>query len=57
MTTLETEVKERGLLIGIPAKPLPWFGTFLQQVREISQSEKVAITIQFVEGLEGEIEK
>ncbi len=48
------DIKEKGLLVGIPAKPLPWFGTFLQRVREISESEKVAITIQFVEGLEGE---
>ena len=47
-------IKEKGLLVGIPARPLPWFGTFLQQVKEISESEKVAITIQFVEGLEGE---
>ena len=48
------DIKEKGLLIGIPAKPLPWFATFLQRVKEISESEKVAITIQFVEGLEGE---
>jgi hypothetical protein len=40
--------------VGIPAKPLPWFATFLQRVREISESEKVTITVQFVEGLEGE---
>ena len=49
-----TNITEKGLLVGIPAKPLPWFGTFLQRVREISESEKVAITVQFVEGLEGE---
>lgn len=49
-----TEISEKGVLIGIPAKPLPWFGAFLQKVREISESEKVAITVQFVEGLEGE---
>jgi hypothetical protein len=42
------------LLVGIPAKPLPWFATFLQRVREISESENVAITVQFVEGLEAE---
>jgi len=47
-------ITEKGLLVGIPAKPLPWFPTFLQQVREISESEKVTITVQFVEGLEGE---
>jgi RHS repeat-associated protein len=51
-------ISTKGVFIGIPAKPLPWFGTFLQQVRELSESEKVAVTIQFVEGLEGEtIEK
>ena len=50
----ETEISEKGVLIGIPAKPLPWFGAFLQKVKEISESEKVAITVQFVEGLEGE---
>lgn len=48
------DIREKGLLVGIPAKPVPWFATFLQRVREISESEKVAITIQFVEGLEGE---
>jgi hypothetical protein len=48
------DIKEKGLLVGILAKPLPWFASFLQKVREISESEKVAITIQFVEGLEGE---
>lgn len=47
-------ITEKGLLVGIPAKPLPWFATFLQRVREISESEGVAITVQFVEGLEGE---
>jgi hypothetical protein len=47
-------ITEKGLLVGIPAKPLPWFATFLQKVREISESEKVTITVQFVEGLEGE---
>ena len=50
----KTDVNTKGLFIGIPAKPLPWFPTFLEQVRKISESEKVAITIQFVEGLEGE---
>jgi hypothetical protein len=54
LTIQRSAIKEKGLLIGIPAKPLPWFGTFLQQVQAISESEKVAITIQFVEGLEGE---
>ena len=58
LTISRSSIKAKGLLVGIPAKPLPWFGTFLQQVREISESENVAITIQFVEGLEGEtIEK
>jgi RHS repeat-associated protein len=47
-------ITEKGLLVGIPAKPLPWFATFLQKVKGISESEKVAITVQFVEGLEGE---
>jgi len=47
-------ISTKGVFIGIPAKPLPWFGTFLQQVRQLSESENVAVTIQFVEGLEGE---
>jgi hypothetical protein len=50
LTIDRADIKAKGVLIGIPAKPLPWFGTFLQQVREISESEKVAITVQFVEG-------
>ena len=49
-----TGISAKGVLIGIPAKPLPWFGTFLQQVRQLSESEGVAVTVQFVEGLEGE---
>jgi RHS repeat-associated protein len=49
-----TGISARGVLIGIPAKPLPWFGVFLQRLREMSESEKVAVTVQFVEGLEGE---
>jgi hypothetical protein len=54
----KSRIKAKGVLIGIPAKPLPWFGTFLQQVRQLSESEGVAVTVQFVEGLEGEtIEK
>jgi RHS repeat-associated protein len=48
------DIREKGLLVGIPAKPLPWFATFLERVRELSESENVSITIQFVEGLEGE---
>jgi hypothetical protein len=58
LTITRSSIKAKGLLVAIPAKPLPWFGTFLEQVKEISESEKVAITVQFVEGLEGEtIEK
>jgi RHS repeat-associated protein len=48
------DIQGKALLVGIPAKPLPWFGIFLQRVRQISESEGVAITVQFVEGLEGE---
>jgi RHS repeat-associated protein len=58
LTIDRADIKAKGVLIGIPAKPLPWFGTFLQQVRQLSESEGVAVTVQFVEGLEGEtIEK
>ena len=32
----------------------PWFGVFIQRVKEISESGKVTIMVQFVEGLEGE---
>jgi hypothetical protein len=54
LTIEVADIREKGLLVGIPAKPLPWFGVFLQQVQKISQSEGVTITVQFVEGLEGE---
>jgi RHS repeat-associated protein len=58
ITIDRADIKAKGVLIGIPAKPLPWFGTFLQQVRQLSESEGVAVTVQFVENLEGEtIEK
>jgi len=54
LSIARSDIKAKGLLIGIPAKPLPWFASFIQQVKEISESEKVTIMVQFVEGLEGE---
>jgi RHS repeat-associated protein len=55
VTILRADIKERALLVGIPAKPVPWnFGVFLQRIREISESEKIAIAIQAVENVEGE---
>jgi RHS repeat-associated protein len=53
----QEEVQSKGLLIGIPAEPLPWFNIFIQRVQQISQAEGVEITVQFVQGLEGETGK
>jgi len=57
LTINSTDIRERGLLVGIPAKPLPWLGQFLGRVREIAESERVTIAVQYVEGLEGPIEE
>ena len=46
----------RGLLVLIPAKPLPWFGRFLEEVKAISESEKVAITIVMIKSWERTVE-
>jgi RHS repeat-associated protein len=54
ITITQEQVQTKGLFVGIPAKPLPWFNVFIQKVQQVSQSEGVAITVQFVEGLEGD---